>query len=528
MIKLKTKQEIILMHIRDGKSQREIARITGRDRKTIRKYIREYEESRRNLIECEGVDAEEIVSSIVENPKYDTSNREKKKLTDAVVNRIKFYLDENEKRIDMGIRKQIRKKIDIHEALVEEGIDIGYTTVCQAVTKILNESKEAFIRCEYNPGDTCEFDWGEVKLLIDGTLITLHMAAFCTARGNYRFGRLYANEKTESFLEAHAEFFSHIKGNHRTMVYDNMRTAVKKFVGRHEKEPTEALLKISMYYCYQYRFCNAYSGNEKGHVEKTVDYLRGKAFARRLDFSSIEEANGYLLQVCNKLNDKEQKAMENKTAAQMLEEERDYLMPSLPPFDCAVVRNYRVNKYSTINVDGCFYSVPDNCVDKLVLTKVYTGKIIIFYEGQKLAQHTKLLGYGKWSLDINHYLSTLKKKPGALTNSLALQQAHTKISNLYEKHFTTNKRDFVELLLFMKDYDVSIELIESAVAKLLLINPVDISADKIKLLCTNCDSTDSTINRQDEIYKNSRNILNLYGQLLNADSDNFSDEEVAL
>nr|WP_276538553.1 IS21 family transposase [Dehalobacterium formicoaceticum] len=398
---MKTKQEIILMHIRDGISQREISRITGSDRKTIRKYLREYEEKRRELIENEGMDTEEIISTIVEKPKYDTSNRQKKKLTDKIIERIKFYLDENEKRKAMGLHKQIRKKNHIHEDLKKEGMDIGYTTVCLAISRILNESKEAFIRGVYEPGDICEFDWGEVKLWIGGVLMTLHMAAFCTARGNYRFGRLYTNEKTESFLESHAEFFSHIQGNHKTVVYDNMRTAVKKFVGRYEKEPTEALLKLSTYYCYRYRFCNAYSGNEKGHVEKTVDYLRGKAFTGRLEFDSIEEANEYLLQVCNEVNKEKKAAMDGKTAAQMLEEERDYLMPPLPPFDCAVVKNYRVNKYSTINVDGCFYSVPDNYVDKLVLAKVYKGKIVIFYEGEKLAEHTKLLGFGKWSLDIN-------------------------------------------------------------------------------------------------------------------------------
>ena len=528
MIKLKSKQEIVLMHIRDGKSQREISRITGRDRKTIRKYIREYEEKRRCLIENEGVDAEEIISSIVEKPRYDTSNRQKQKLTDEVIKRIKFYLKENERRKGMGLHKQIRKKNQIHAALKKEGIDIGYTTVCQAISKILNESKEAFIRGVYEPGDICEFDWGEVKLWIDGTLMTLHMAAFCTARGNYRFGRLYTNEKTESFMESHAEFFSHIRGNHKTMVYDNMRTVIKKFVGRYEKEPTEALLKLSTYYCYRYRFCNAYSGNEKGHVEKTVDYLRGKAFTDRLEFASIEEANEHLLQVCNEINDEEKKAMDGKTAAQMLEEERDYLMPPLPPFDCAVAKNYRVNKYSTINVDSCFYSVPDNCVDKLVLAKVYTGKIIIFYEGEKLTEHTKLLGFGKWSLDINHYLKTLKKKPGALTNSLALQQAHSKIINLYEKYFTINRRDFVELLLFMKEYNVSVDKIESAIAKMLLINPTDISAEKIKLLCMNSDNTGTNVDRRDEIYKNSKSMLNLYGQLLNNNDDNLSDEGVAL
>jgi len=41
---------------------------------------------------------------------------------------------------------------------------------------------------------------------------------------------------------------------------------VRKFVGRNEKEATEDLIKISLYYGFKYRFCNIASGNEKGHV----------------------------------------------------------------------------------------------------------------------------------------------------------------------------------------------------------------------------------------------------------------------
>lgn len=54
-----------------------------------------------------------------------------------------------------------------------------------------------------------------------------------------------------------------------------MKVAVKRFVGRQEKEPTEALLKLSTYYGFAFRFCN---GNEKGHVERSVEYIRRKAF----------------------------------------------------------------------------------------------------------------------------------------------------------------------------------------------------------------------------------------------------------
>ena len=39
------------------------------------------------------------------------------------------------------------------------------------------------------------------------------------------------------------------------MVYDNMRVAVKSFVGG-DKKPTEALMKMSGFYCFEYRFCN--------------------------------------------------------------------------------------------------------------------------------------------------------------------------------------------------------------------------------------------------------------------------------
>ncbi|ADD02028.1 helix-turn-helix domain-containing protein [Thermoanaerobacter sp. AC272] len=50
MISLKDKKEIILSHIRDSKSQRQISRETDIDRKVIRKYIKKYEEKRMDLI----------------------------------------------------------------------------------------------------------------------------------------------------------------------------------------------------------------------------------------------------------------------------------------------------------------------------------------------------------------------------------------------------------------------------------------------------------------------------------------------
>ena len=54
MISLVDKQKIIISSFLEGKSQWQIHRETGFDRKTIRKYTNEYEEKRVELLEGDG------------------------------------------------------------------------------------------------------------------------------------------------------------------------------------------------------------------------------------------------------------------------------------------------------------------------------------------------------------------------------------------------------------------------------------------------------------------------------------------
>lgn len=102
------KQEIIISHFLEEKSQWEIHRQTGFDRETIRKYVNQYEEKKKAIIEEKG-DTEVLINDIVESPKYDSSNRVKIKLTAEVKERIDFYLRENEIKRTTGMSKQQKK-----------------------------------------------------------------------------------------------------------------------------------------------------------------------------------------------------------------------------------------------------------------------------------------------------------------------------------------------------------------------------------------------------------------------------------
>jgi len=530
LIKLKQKQDILIMFFRDGKSQRGIERETGVSRKTIRKYIEEYEAQKNQLLDADpNSDIRELTDSIVAAPKYDSSNREQRKVTAKVVTAIQTHLDDNEKKRQNGQSKIQKKKIDIYEALVAEGFDISYSTVCNVIRKMENQAAEAFIKARYELGDVCEFDWGEVKLKVAGKMTKVQLSVFASAAGNYRYALAFLKQDTPCFLESHAEFHEHLGNVYKLMVYDNTRVAVKRLAGA-EGEPTDALLQLSLYYGFKFRFCNPNSGNEKPHVERSVEYVRRKAFSSKDEFDSLEEINEHLRKVCAELNARPQKGLDGKTALDILEAERPYLLPILPKYDAARITELRVNKYSVVMIDGCYYSVPDSHVGKMVLTKIYSNEIRCFYEGAPIATHARKMGSNLWTIDLNHYLSTLKKKPGALASSVALHQADPRLQKIYRQHYITKERDFIDLIFFISEH--GLEKVEEAILLLTKVSPLEVTTETIKAICGRNPikkaeasvRSDTTI----QIEAHSLDMLKRFGQLIPGDRKTFVKEVAVL
>lgn len=532
MLKLYDKQKIVIAAFIEGKAKRQIAREQGLDVKTVRRYIKKHEDDLKKIKSAESKGEIRILTdSIVQPPKYDSSNRVPIKLTQEICDRIKALLNINQERRNQGMYKQQMRNIDIYEILHSEGFDIGYTTVCNKIRNMTLNGREAFIKAEYEKGDVCEFDWGDVKLKIEGKIRILQMAVFASAAGNYRYALLMPKQDTACFLESHARFFKSISSVYKTMVYDNMKTAVKNFVGLHEKEPTEALLKLSVYYGFKFRFCNIRAGNEKPHVERSVDYVRHKAFAVKTDFDSLDQANTYLNEVCTRLNNIPQKLRDNKTALQILEEERPYLLPALPAYDAAKVVEPRVDKYSTILIGSCHYSVPDHHVGKRVTAKIYSDLIQCFSNGQLIAEHCRLYGFNQWSLKIEHYHKTLKRKPGALQSSTALLQADPRLQKIYKTHFIRKEKDFIELLQIIPQKSVA--EIELAITDLERLNPTDVNIEKIKLMVGRMKnesvkisqaptpSTRNVLFRTCEIEENAIKQLNTFKELIPSSKNGF-------
>ena len=367
----------------------------------------------------------------------------------------------------------------------------------------------------YQPGDVCEFDWGEVKLEVTGQLRTYYMAVFTPAMSNYRYAVLFHRQDTTAFQQAHVLFFEHIGGVFHTMVYDNMRVVIRRFVGPSVKEPTEALLKLSMYYQFHFRFCNVQSGNEKGHVERSVEYVRRKAFCKKDSFASLEASNSWLLGTCNRLNTRFNQDNHGKRAVDLLEQERKHLYSVSASFDCGMMEQCKVDKYSVITYATNRYSVPDHLVGKMIDVKVYPEILYCYHDNHKVCEHERQYSRHGWYIKLDHYLYTLKRKPGAFSGSQALASAPADVKEVFEKYFKHVTKDFVELLIFLQDHDYSFKRVNEAIKTLNRTCPHDISLDKIKAICMqNTQVYTPELNEDDQILQQSRAQLEELSLLL--------------
>lgn len=507
------KQEVIINSFREGKSQRQISRDMQISRKTVKKYIQEHEALLQSGVCTEAAQAADLSSK----PIYNMSvPRHKSKLTGEVQEIIDGLLIDNKKKLSRGLRKQTMKKIDIHEELLRQDFDVSYTTVCNYIRLKKNQQtiKEAFIRQVYLPGDVCEFDWGEIKLIINGKRITLQLAVFTPAYSNYRYAFIYSRQDTLAFMESHTLFFQEIGGVYQEMVYDNMRVAVAKFVGRHEKEPTAALLSLRGHYHFTHRFANCYRGNEKGHVERSVEYVRRKAFAPKDDFASIAEAQEWLDSTLKKLNATTQQG-KGKSADELMIEEKEAL--SKHPCSvmiCSEQLQSRTDKYSTISYQGNRYSVPDHLVGQFVDVSIRSREVHIYSLNKRVAIHNRSYKPHDWVIEIEHYLDSFKKKPGALARSQALASNHY-LRDLYIKFFQHEPREFIELLSYCRDQMVSEEKLEVSVKRLLNSCSDNITVEMLRALLGNKPVVKTITETADNITLKAKEQLSWITELTN-------------
>jgi transposase len=230
---------------------------------------------------------------------------------------------------------------------------------------------EAYLRLLTLPGEQAQVDWGHFGTIRVGharRALSCFVMVLSWSRAIY--ARFALDQTLESFQRGHVEAFSALGGVPRSILYDNLKSVVLERAGDHVRF-NEPMLFFAGHYHFAPKPCAPYRGNEKGKVERTIQYLRDGFFAARR-FASVQDLNAQLAAWIERTahGRKVPGDPEGRLVRDALEEERPRLL-ALPvhPWPCHTTRSVVSGKQPYIRFDRNDYSIPHYLVGKpLVLT----------------------------------------------------------------------------------------------------------------------------------------------------------------
>ncbi len=164
-------------------------------------------------------------------------------------------------------------------------------------------------------------------------------------------------------------------------------------------------------------------------MERSVEIVRHAAFVSRQSFETLDAAQNWLDRILHKINSTSGiTGISDSQKQERIRADLYCLQPAPQPMGCFEAEEHTPDSYGTINVDYNNYSVPEGLVGSSVLARVYSGHIAIYHQGRRVADHVRLEGKGGWSMQLEHYLGTFLRKPGALDNSTAMRQVPAELA----------------------------------------------------------------------------------------------------
>lgn len=359
---------------RQGLSVTAIARRTGRDPKTIRKYIER------------GLELPAYGPRQVGRP-----------------NKITPYLDYVRERV--GAFPELTATRLTRE-LRERGYTGAYTAVKRFVAAIRpSDGPKPFeVRFETPPGHQAQVDFARfVTVFEDEPGMTRIIWLFSMVLGHSRHivARFGLHQDLQTLLRCHMAAFAAIGGVPIEILYDRMKTAVTGEDEQGHIVYNRSLLALAKHYGFHPRACRPYRAKTKGKVERPFSYIRKDFFLAR-SFRNLDDLNAqlqdWLGNVANvRLHATTQKIVSEAFAAEQLD-----LQP-LPggPFDALLKLERRVSHEGLVSIGGNYYSVPDR-TRRVVEVHQLPDMIRILDGGRLVASHPVIEGRRQYRIDPAH------------------------------------------------------------------------------------------------------------------------------
>jgi transposase len=299
----------------------------------------------------------------------------------------------------------------VFEMVRARGYQGSAVQVRRYVRAIRPVRSEAFLRLETLPGEQAQVDWGNFgKIQVGSAKRSLSCFVLVLSWSRAMYARFALDQTLESFLRGHVLAFEAL-GVPREILYDNLKSVVLERVGDHIRFHPR-LLELAGHYHFAPKPCAPYRGNEKGKVERQIQYLRHSFFAARR-FSSVEDLNAQLARWIAEVAHVRRAPghADGRSVAELLDAERARLL-SLPehPMSCDRVVGVTSGKTPYVRFDLNDYSIPHRLVKK-PLTLIAEERTLRILDGDaEVARHARSYDRGKVVEDLAHIAELARDK----------------------------------------------------------------------------------------------------------------------
>lgn len=275
--------------------------------------------------------------------------------------------------------------------------------------------REAYLRLSTLQAEQAQVDWGSFgKISVGRARRALSCFVMVLSWSRGMFARFFLDQTIESFLHGHVLAFEAFGGVPRSLLYDNLKSVVLERQGELVRF-NPRILELAGHYHFAPKPCAVARGNEKGKVERAIQYLRHSFFAARR-FSSVDDLNAQLANWIERVaharvvpGDPDRRLVRDA-----LVEERGRLLP-MPehPFCCELVKPVTSGKTPYVRFDLNDYSIPHSLVKKPLSLVASETTVRVLDGDQEVARHPRSYDRAQQVEDPAHLRALAEQKRAA-------------------------------------------------------------------------------------------------------------------
>ncbi len=282
----------------------------------------------------------------------------------------------------------------VHRLLRDQGRTIGLRTVQRAVAPVRQAQRTAdvaTVRVETAPGSQMQVDFGEKRVMIAGTAVTVFLLVAVLSYSRRTFVKAFLHERQDDWREGIAAAFVHFGGVVLTVLGDNARPLVQ---GRDRATGTVTFHPGYLAFCrdwdVQPRACAPYRARTKGKVESGVKFVKRNALAGRT-FASFAALEQHLAQWMDEADQRVHGTTHERPCDRFVRHEQAALralpVRPLPRREQRLRR--RVASDAFVDVETVRYSVPYQLVRDHVEVAIDDQTVRIFHGADLVAMHAR-------------------------------------------------------------------------------------------------------------------------------------------